>query len=147
MSATGLEVFDRTLQATNVWLDDIMQELDWTDRHRAYHALRTVLHALRDRLPVEDSAHFAAQLPMLVRGLYFEGWRPANVPVRERTRDEFLSHVTDAFVFDVDADSAEIMAAVLRAVNQHVTEGAVRKVQAVLPQPIRELWPQAAAVT
>jgi uncharacterized protein (DUF2267 family) len=86
MSATGLDVFDRTLQATNIWLDDIMQELGWSDRHRAYHALRAVLHALRDRLPVDDAAHFAAQLPMLIRGLFYEGWRPAAVPVNERRR-------------------------------------------------------------
>lgn len=145
MSATGLEVFDRTLQATNVWLDDIMVELNWSDRHKAYHALRAVLHALRDRLPVDDSAHFAAQLPMLVRGMYYEGWRPAAVPVKERRRDEFLAHITDAFVFDVDADSAEILGGVLRVLERHITEGGIHKVKSVLPEPIRELWPCTAA--
>jgi uncharacterized protein (DUF2267 family) len=146
MSATGLDVFDRTLQATNIWLDDILQELGWSDRHRAYHALRAVLHALRDRLPVDDAAHFAAQLPMLIRGLYYEGWRPAVVPVNERRRDEFLAHITDAFVFDVDADSKEILSAVLNVINRHVSEGEIHKVQSVLPEPIRELWPQQVGV-
>ena len=49
-AATGLEVFDRTLQATHVWLDEIMDELG-PDRQHALHVLRAVLHALRDRLP------------------------------------------------------------------------------------------------
>jgi uncharacterized protein (DUF2267 family) len=136
-----LEVFDRTLQATNIWLDGIMQGLDWSDRHKAYHALRAVLHTLRDRLPVHDTAHFAAQLPMLVRGLYYEGWQPAKVPVKEHTRDEFLAHVTDAFALDVTADSKAIAKAVLRVIALHVTPGEREKVKGILPGPIRELWP------
>lgn len=141
MSATGLEVFDRTLQATNTWLDDIMHELDWPDRHKAYHALRAVLHTLRDRLPVNDAAHFSAQLPMLIRGLFYEGWQPATVPVKERTRDEFLAHVTDAFALDVTADSKVIAKAVLRVIARRVTPGEREKVKRILPEPIRELWP------
>jgi uncharacterized protein (DUF2267 family) len=31
-----------------------------------------VLHALRDRLTVEEASDLAAQLPMLIRGLYYE---------------------------------------------------------------------------
>jgi len=44
MSATGLEVFDRTLHKTHTWLKEIMEALGTEDRHRAHMALRTVLH-------------------------------------------------------------------------------------------------------
>jgi uncharacterized protein (DUF2267 family) len=68
MTQTGLTPFDSTLQTTNVWLNDVQEQLGWGDDHRrAYHALRAVLHALRDRLPVDHAAALAAQLPMLVR--------------------------------------------------------------------------------
>ena len=60
MSATGLEVFDRTLQTTNIWLGEVMREAEWPDRHKAYRAVRIVLHALRDRLPVDEAAHLSA---------------------------------------------------------------------------------------
>lgn len=73
MSMTGLEVFDATTQKTNEWLDEIMFELALEERHTAYAALRGTLHALRDRLPLEETAHLGAQLPMLVRGFYYEG--------------------------------------------------------------------------
>ena len=78
MSMTGLEVFDTTLQKTNEWLDEIMDELALQDRHTAYVALRGTLHALRDRLPVQEAVHLGAQLPILVRGFYYEGWRPVR---------------------------------------------------------------------
>lgn len=140
MSATGLEVFDRTLQASHVWLDDVMTSLGWIDRQHAYHALRVVLHALRDRLPLIEAVHLSAQMPMLIRGLYFEGWQPEKTPVKERTRDEFLTHVTDAFLFDVNADSRQIAHAVFNAIARHVTSGEVEKVKHALPSGIRELW-------
>src|SRR5262245_21587032 len=91
MSATGLEVFDRTLEKTNGWLHDLMQMLNWTDRHQAYVALRATLHALRDRLSIEVVAQLGAQLPMLVRGFYYEGWNPTNKPVHVRHKDQFLA--------------------------------------------------------
>ena len=73
MSMTGLDVFDMTVQQTNIWLKDIMQELGWADRHKAYLGLRTTLHALRDRLTPEEATQFGAQLSMLIRGLCCEG--------------------------------------------------------------------------
>ena len=80
MSTTGLPVFDTTVQETNLWLKAVMDGLHTDDRHLAYLALRATLHALRDRLGPENAVHLAAQLPMLVRGLYYEGWRLAASP-------------------------------------------------------------------
>jgi uncharacterized protein (DUF2267 family) len=70
MSQTALPQFDSTVQTTHVWLNDILERLGWEEPYRAYHALRAVLHALRDQLPVNQLAALAAQLPMLVRGFY-----------------------------------------------------------------------------
>jgi len=83
MSITGLEVFDSTMHQTNAWLKSLMGKIGTGDRHRAYVALRVTLHALRDRLPPEVAVHLAAQLPMLVRGFYYEDWRMAGTPTRE----------------------------------------------------------------
>jgi uncharacterized protein (DUF2267 family) len=140
MAATGLDTFDSTLQTTHIWLNELMEELGWEDRHKAYHAMRAVLHALRDRLPPDEAVHLAAQLPMLVRGFYFEGWHPADKPLKERSRDAFLVHITDAFLFDVDADSEQIARAVFRIIAQHVSAGEIDDVKQALPVPIRQLW-------
>ncbi len=142
MSASGIKTFDTTLQTTNIWLDDLMRELHWEgDRQKSYHALRAVLHALRDRMPVENVAHFASQLPMLVRGFFYESWTPARTPVREHTADQFLVHVTEAFLFDVNAHSKQIAQAVFRVLTQQISAGEIEKVKHVFPAGIRELWP------
>lgn len=90
---TALEAFDRTIHKTNAWLQDVMRRLDTDNRHEAYLALRATLHALRDRLPVEEAAHLGAQLPMLVRGFYYESWGPAGKPVKERRKEQFLARM------------------------------------------------------
>jgi uncharacterized protein (DUF2267 family) len=141
MSATGLETFDSTLQTTNIWLDELMNEMKWKDRHRAYHALRAVLQALRDRLPVDEAAHLSAQMPLLVRGIFFEGWHPAGKPLKERSREEFLAHMEKAYAFDIKADVEGIARAVFGLLDRHVTAGEIDDVKQALPLPIRKLWP------
>ena len=86
MSTTGLAAFDSTMQTTNAWLSDIILRTGLRDRHAAYHALRSVLHVLRDRLSVDEAVALGAQLPMLVRGFYYEGWHPAGKPNRSAPR-------------------------------------------------------------
>ena len=139
MSATGLKVFDSTIQTTNIWLDDILKDLGWDDRHRAYHALRAVLHTLRDRLSVDEAAQLSAQLPLLIRGVFFEGWRPAHKPVKERRQDEFVAHVSESFALDTDADPQQITRSVLKVLGRHVDAGEMDSLRRVLPPAIQEL--------
>ncbi|MGD2131370.1 MAG: DUF2267 domain-containing protein [Maricaulaceae bacterium] len=146
MSMTGLTQFDQTIHLTNTWLNEIMEELGWEDRHRAYRGLRAVLHALRDRLPVESAAHLAAQLPMLVRGFYYEGWAPGKEHVRDRTANDFVAHVEQAFSQDPDAEPERIVDAVFGLLNRHVSDGEVKNVRSNLPEAIRSLWPVNEAV-
>jgi uncharacterized protein (DUF2267 family) len=141
MSQTGLTPFDTTIQTTNIWLNDILERLGWEERYRAYHALRAVLHALRDRLPVDQVAALAAQLPMLVRGFYYEGWHPHGKPVKERHQQEFLAHIAAAFRDDPSVDPEQVTRAVLQVLSKHVTTGETEAVKCSLPSELRELWP------
>lgn len=141
MSATGLEVFDETLQKTNIWLKGVMDPLG-VSRRRAYELLRAVLHVLRDRLSVNEVAHLAAQLPMLVRGFFYEGWKPSATPQKWRSREEFLAQVRErlgsADVGDLDLEAAS--RTVFAVLSHHVTTGEVDDVRQSLPEPVRTLW-------
>src|SRR5437588_12445195 len=118
MSATGLDVFDRTLHITNIWLDEIMKTLG-PDRQVAWHALGAVLRALRDRLPIELGAHLGAQLPLLVRGLYYDQFQPARIPERLRTEEEFLSRVSEDLSSTRPIDARDAVRAVFAVLNRH----------------------------
>jgi uncharacterized protein (DUF2267 family) len=140
MSQTGLSEFDNAVHKANIWLKDVAAELLCDDRHRAYYALRTVLHAVRDHLPVEAVVALGAQLPTLVRGFYYEGWRPAGKPLKDRRRDSFLYQLSSHFD-DASVDSEEIVRAVLRVLSRHVSRGEIENVKHCLPAELRTLWP------
>jgi uncharacterized protein (DUF2267 family) len=141
MSQTGLAPFESTLQTTNIWLNEIRERLGWSeDHHRAYHALRAVLLALRDRLPVDQAAALAAQLPMLVRGFYYEGWHPHGKPVKERHKEEFLAHIAAAFRDDPDVDPERVTRVVLQVLSKHVSSGKIEGVKRTMPTELRSLW-------
>jgi uncharacterized protein (DUF2267 family) len=140
MSMTGLEVFDRTIHKTNTWLKELMETLDYADRHEAYRALRATLHALRDRITIEEVAQFAAQLPMLIRGFYYEGWDPTGKPLKERHVDEFLARIEQELGPD-PIDSERIARAVFLLLANRISEGEIEDIEYILPKEIRNLWP------
>jgi|SRR5712671_4822600 uncharacterized protein (DUF2267 family) len=141
MPALGLEVFDTTVQRANSWLKDLMQTMEWQDRHRAYLALRATLHALRDRLTVDEVAHLGAQLPMLVRGFYYEGWDPSQKPERIRHKQDFLVEIDQQFIHDSPVDAEGIARGVFQLLEARITEGEIDDIRSVLPAELRDLWP------
>ncbi len=118
-----------------------MDILDWEDRHKAYQALKVTLQALRDHLSVDEVAQLGAQLPMLVRGFYYEGWDPSSRPSKERQADIFLARIAEHFVGDQEVDFEEVARAVFEVMNSHLTEGEIEDVKKILPSSVRALWP------
>lgn len=142
MSTTSLEVFDKTLQTTNVWLNEISAEIG-PDRHVAWKVLSTVLHKLRDHLPIELAAHLGAQLPLLVRGVYYDQFEPAKLPLESNTTDEFIHEVQKWLSDTRTVDAKEAISAVFGVLSRHISEGQIEKVRNALPRGIKPLWPEA----
>jgi uncharacterized protein (DUF2267 family) len=139
MTVDTVNVFEHTIEITHTWLHDLMEQLGWHDKHRAYVALRAVLHALRDRLSVDDASHLAAQLPMLIRGFYYEGYHPADKPLAERKKSEFLGHVVAECPDEYRSDGL-VTKAVFQVLAKHISPGEIEKIKRALPQDIRTLW-------
>src|SRR5215475_2307513 len=144
MSATGLEVFDRTLQTTHIWLDEIIEDLH-TDRHTAWHVLGAVMRTLRDRLPPGLAAHLSAELPLLVRGAYFDQWRPGQEALKMRSLAEFLERVSDGLTDTKPVGSLDATHAVFGVLERHLDHGQAEKVRLALPEEIRVHWPDGEA--
>ena len=142
MSATGLEVFDKSLQTTNIWLDEIMDVIG-PDRHTAWKVLSTVLHKLRDRLQPDLAAHLAAQLPLLVRGAYYDLYEPAKQPTDVHTAQDFVAEVEDWLADTRPLDPELAVVTVFGVLERHLSAGQIEKVRQALPKGIRDLWPDA----
>lgn len=140
---TGLDSFDTTVQETNLWLKSMMKHLDTSDRHEAYAALRATLHALRDRIGPQNAVHMGAQLPMLLRGLYYDGWRMSATPTKERHLAEFIEHVRGCMARNRNIDPESAARATFAVMAERMDSGEVAKVKKLLPEELRVLWPKA----
>ena len=139
--STGLDVFDTTIQKTNLWLKDLMWELGWEDRHQAYEGLRITLQTLRDRLTVEEAAQLSAQLPLLLRGTFYEGWNPTGHPTKERRLEAFLAPIRAHFRNDPRVDGEEVARAVFKLLANYISAGEMQDIQQALPKELHALWP------
>jgi uncharacterized protein (DUF2267 family) len=137
-----LPTIDHTVQLTREWVRDLADRLDWPDEHRAWRLLRVTLQALRDWLDVNEAAHLGAQLPILVRGLYYEGWHPAKTPAADHSMEAFLARIEDAFSTDPLDDAEEAVGAVFRLLNSRISRGEIADVRQRLPKHLRALWPE-----
>ena len=139
MSANGLDVFDKTLETTHIWLNEIMADLG-PDRQVAWKVLSTVLHKLRDRLPIGLAAHLGAQLPLLVRGVYYDQFEPSKLPTECNSREGFVAEVAEWLSDTRPVDPDLAVRSVFGVLSRHLSEGQVNKVREALPRSLRQSW-------
>jgi uncharacterized protein (DUF2267 family) len=139
MSAHGLEVFDRTFETTHIWLNELCEELG-PDKHVAWRVLSVVLQQLRDRLPLPLAAHLGAQLPLLVRGVYYDQFEPGRNQGERKSRDEFISEIHESLAATRPVNAEHAIRCVLGLLARHISEGQVRKVRDAMPSGMRQLW-------
>jgi uncharacterized protein (DUF2267 family) len=138
------DIFQKTLDKTTHWLKDIKNECNLTDIHQAYTLLRAVLFTIRDRAPMSDMVHFSAQLPMLVRGFFFEGWVPYDTPDKEiKTKQNFFDTVAlhvgnrpGVLTEDIERKTM----GVLKVLNKYVTSAEMKKLENIMPHNLKELF-------
>ena len=134
---SDVELIDRSVEKTNVWLTELAENLGTDDRKFAYRVLRAYLHAVRDRLMVDEAAQLAAQLPELVRGIYYEAWVPSRTPTSERSVDEFLRRIADEALLPGETEASYACSAAARLLRRHVSEGEMADLVAVFPEELR----------
>lgn len=139
MTHTEVGLFNTTVEESRSWLHDVMQETG-LDHHYALQALRGVLHALRDEITADQSGHFAAQMPMLIRGMYFEGWDPSRAPAADQDAERFIERVRMEFAGYAQAvDHQQVIRGVLHALERRMP-AVCDKIKHTLPKRLRALW-------
>lgn len=140
MHPSGIPALDHAPQVAAEWLNLLQQETSWTDRSRTYALLRATLHALRDFLTVDEAADLAAQLPLLIRGIFFEGWVPSRTPATGRSVDDFLDRVMAEIPGGALIEPDAAVSAVFSVLRQRISEGEFEQITHALRKPLRQLW-------
>lgn len=142
---TKAAVLDTSLHRTHEWLHEIGNELGFDNERAAYAALRATLHAVRDRLPAELVAHLGAELPLLVRGIYYDGWHPSDARLKAAHDEDFLDSIGGELLGHDELEDVEAVAgAVLRVIERRVAPGQIAHVLDAMPENARRLWREAA---
>lgn len=140
-----MEHFEKSVQKTQEWVKDLMGRLETDNPHKAFEILKGTLMTLRDRLPLELAVKFGAQLPVLLRGFYYEGWRPLQTPVKMKNKEDFVEELkrhNRGFAIDddmtLDMGWESIVQVVFDVINYHVSAGEMQKLRDVLPKSFKD---------
>ena len=85
--------FEDYVKDAKTWLHHAQQALGIQDEQQAGRIFRAVLHAIRDRLPAEEAMHLGAQLPIIWKGIFFQGFKLRPEPVVIRHEGEWLDFI------------------------------------------------------
>ncbi|MEA2129183.1 MAG: hypothetical protein QOJ85_2074 [Solirubrobacteraceae bacterium] len=139
MSLRSVDSIERSVHKTNEWLKDLTAELDDDNREDAWRILKAYLQTLRDELTVDEAAQLAAQLPLVLRGAFYDGFDPSGQPAKLRHRDEFLARLAQRARLPDPEDAARAAEAATKVLRRHVTEGELDDVLSQLPTEVREV--------
>tara|TARA_R110000787_G_scaffold112500_5_gene221414 strand:+ start:1807 stop:2238 length:432 start_codon:yes stop_codon:yes gene_type:complete len=141
MTAQGLEVIDHSVHLTHEWINELAGRLGWSSKRSALRLLRVTLRRIRDHLMPDELAQMSAQLPLMVRGLFFEGWVPKLTPIKERNVEDFVTFIGTQMADAAEYRGRDDIKCVFDLLNARLSRGEVEDVRATLPTAIRDLWP------
>lgn len=141
MPPMDTDAFDTAAQKAHLWIKQLQLEARLVDRGSAYSAMRSVLHALRDCLPADGVLKLGAHLPLLLKGVLVDGWRPR--PSGRPGRRELLERVGRELRGSREADAALAVRAVTRLLAFHAGRAQVETLLFQLPRRSRELFQEA----
>jgi uncharacterized protein (DUF2267 family) len=138
--------FDQFLEKGNEFLKEVARELGVPDdTDQAYRIMTSVLHTVRETISPEESLHLISQLPMMIKGVYVNGWhlKPKN---RLRSSREFFECLrqqnprTATEDFGDDTQAKLKTQSVLKVVKNHVATGEIQDILDQLPMELAEMW-------
>lgn len=138
MPVRSVDSIERSVHKTNDWLSELAAELG-EDREDAWRILKAYLQVLRDELTVDEAAQLAAQLPLVLRGAFYEGFDPGRQPAELRHRDEYLARLAELARLPGPDEAERAAEAATRVLRRHVTEGELDDVLSQLPTEVRDV--------
>lgn len=140
MTEMGISPIESSVQKTREWVDQVRDLLELETREDAYSCLRGVLHSLRDRLTVDQASHLAAQMPMVLTGMFFENWKPSGMPDKIKEPGEFLNRVRSEMMDRKNIDPRRATWGVWKTMEKYIAQGELNKLKAGMPEHLSNFF-------
>jgi uncharacterized protein (DUF2267 family) len=133
------EVIEKTLEETNHVLSLVENHYGWKgQRNQSYEAVRVILHVLRDRMTIDQVALFSNQLPLLMRGVYYEGWKPSADAV-QTSGQGFVEQVREKYFQSTTEDIEDLISVVFGALIDCMDPEGAEIIKRELPEDVSRL--------
>ncbi len=132
---------DKAVESTTEWVKEVQKELNIEDSQETYIIVIAVLHALRDRMTAEEAVQFAAQLPTLLKGVFYEGWIPSKMPEKIKTNEDFYKKVNNKLPHFTNRDPIKYTEAVINVLSRKISSGEIEDIKRIFPKALLDLWP------
>lgn len=135
--------FEKIQAEGNSFIAEIALALETNDQEKAGRILRSVLRALRNRLTVEESFEFIAQLPLAIKAVYVDGWKVKLNPSKLKHIEDFRKEVYNedelsaANDFDHDGAVDEAIKAVFQVLSKYIDAAEIDNVLDAIPAALR----------
>jgi uncharacterized protein (DUF2267 family) len=133
---------NHSIQVTNEWVHQIDEMVPWNDSNQSFRLMRATLQTVRDLLVVDEAAQLAAQLPIYLRGVYFEGWDPSKTPSQHREKSDVIARICDDFKGGQLDDPENAIGIIFSFLNTRISAGEIEDVRGSLRKSLREIWPE-----
>ncbi len=77
---------------------------------------------------------------MFVRGFYYEGWKPALAPNKERTQEAFLNSIRESLRTNTEIGAERAALSTFALLDRRISEGEMQDVKQMMPAEVREMW-------
>lgn len=140
MPKSGFSSLDKSTQKTKEWLHDVQDELGWEDENDVYVAFKAVIQTLRDRLPVDEAIELGDELPMVMKGIYYDGYSPRRKPEKIKNQTQFFQKVQEKSPRR-EIKTEEATKGVFSTLQKKLGGGGeINKVKHNLPKDLQKLW-------
>lgn len=138
----AVPILENNIHQTMDWIYAIEEACHWDvdNQKKAFAALRAVLHELRDLLPLETAARLSEQLPLVIRGIFFENWHPRFIPTQEIKKEDFLSAIAETLYPYTEVDVEETTRGVLQVLGEKLPFGELENIIQNMSKEIQELY-------
>ena len=141
-----LNAFDNHCQEATRFIKNIAVQLGTPDdTEHAVRVLKCIFRALRRKLIPDESLHIVSQLPLLLKGMYVDGWDIYEPISEAKTFDEFLNDIRDNTEgregedFDDDEQARKKIAAVFNVLKEFISDSELDYIHDELPKEVVEM--------